>query len=422
MFRSGRKTVWRVGIVVVVVLPLLGQARCPRLGGDLNPGLLSATGFCTTYLKGNQPLPHKVGEIKVTNGHAVENAAYDLIVPMGALDRYDFRIGGGSINNNFSDAGSGNVRFGGASNGNTTVSIEVFLKEDIMAGVEENIAIEFFAPGFSGDTDQLVRRVESRLKVAVRTEEKVGDARVVPRTLIDEQFATAFVGNLMGLPVGVDVAGSAEEQGTQKPENEVQIFAGGVSFAEYSGWKAFEPFPCGAGDNGLTVCPAPASDLDEPDGVEYSFLVSLVDADVPLNHPTNFYTYSFVFDTDALPFNDWVPSPSFPNDFFQGTDRWYEIAYEPGAGWELIASQVTNGAAQQVTRGVPTAANAIIVGNAITLVVPTDELSGTAKGIPSGFGVRYTSFRHTGDFGLNPPFDYNADVEPPVDEGLFRFE
>jgi hypothetical protein len=34
---------------------------------------------------------------------------------------------------------------------------------------------------------------------------------------------------------------------------------------------------------------------------------------------------------------------------------------------------------------------------------------------------RVTAFRHTGDYGMNPPHDWNGDVEPMVDVGLSDF-
>lgn len=405
---------------------LIGLAMGPLIGcTNLEPAKLNADGLCTTYLKGQRELPVKVGEIKIKNEHTDDDtpdiqpdpdAVYDLTVNASALERYDFHIDGGSINNNFFDAGDGMVRFGGSVDIGDMACIEVFLMEDIMSDVEDQFMVEFFNPAFP---DSVVKKVNETIKVAVRTEEKFGDARIVPGLLGPSSSGDTMVASLMGLPVGAEIPGSAEEQGTQVATGPDQIFAAGITAATYSGKKAFDPFPCGDGPNGFTVCPEPVFDLDEPSDVEYAFIATVVDGDIPLADPVNFRTYSFVFDTDGDPFNDWVPIPEFPNDFFQDTDRWYQVMYSPDDGWELVCSQVTDGANQQVS-DVATAANAMIVGNIVTLVVPIAELDNFAKGLESGFGIRYTSFRHTGDFGLNPPFDFNADVEPPVDEGLFR--
>jgi hypothetical protein len=407
-------------MMLLCCVPLVA---CPRLNEDL----LTVQGICTTYLKGQKELPQKVGEIKIRNGSTGgAEANYEFCVPAAALDRYDFRIDGQSINANFVDGENGMKKFGGEVQRFPDTCIETWLKEDIADDVEDEFSVIFYRTGIRLSSDEIgtpVKTVEDKIKVAMRTEEEYADARTVPLQLGSIGFDEQLVQGLMGYAVGIEVGGSSIGQGLQIPLDENQIFAGGYTWGTYSGYimKEFQAFPCGAGPNGFTVCPAPANDLTEPNNVGYTFLVSLVDADIPLAHPTNFYTYSFVFDTDGDTFNDWVPDPAFPGDFFQGTDRWYEVAYEPGEGWELTVSQVTDGAARTVTRGLPTAANAMIVGNTVSLVVPDSEIDATAKGL-AGIGVRYTAFRHTGDFGLNPPYDYSADVEPPVDEGLFRVE
>ena len=359
----------------------------------------------------------------MNNGGNDAKATYDLTIDKTLLNRYDFRIDGASINDNFSDLGNGKVRFGGTVKPPFASVIKLYLKEDLNADVSDDIKVEFFNPSLPASSSQLgkpVKTVEKKIMIAVRGNEKYGDARTVPQQLGTPGFDEQFIQGLMGFAYGIPVSGSTTAQGQQIPNAITEIFAGGYGWSMYSPMKAFPDFPCGAGTYGYTVCPAPANDLPEPDGVDYTFLVLIVDADIPLDDPTNYYTYSFVFDTDGNTFNDWVPDPAFPNDFFQGTDRWYEVSYSPADGWELIVSQVTDGASRIVTRGVPTAANAMIINNTVSLVVPDSEI-GATKGL-SGVGVRYTSFEHTGDYGLTPPYNYSADTEPKVDEGLYRFE
>ena len=415
----------RTALLVIAVSPMLGCMD------NLDPNLLDAKDLCTTYLKGAHDLTKPIGQIKISNMDDGDrqfdhDALYDFFVDAGALDRYDFRIDGGSINNNFFDAPGGKKRFGGSVDENDMACIEVFLKQDLTMDVSEMYSVAFYNPGLPADSSQAgnrpVKTVTPSIKILVRADDKYGDARTVPSILGSPMFADEYLAGLQGYAAGVPVNGSTTAQGSQIPELNTEIFAGGYGWTTYTmPPKAFDDFPCGVGVNAFTVCPSMANDLDEPNAVGYTFLVSIVDADIPLVDPTNFYTYSFVFDTDGNAVNDWVADPAFPNDFFQGTDRWYEVAYDPTTGWELIASQVTDGASRTVTRGIPTAANAMIIANTVTLVVPDSEIQDITKDFTE-VGVRYTAFRHSGDFGLNPPYDYSADVEPKVGEPLVRID
>jgi hypothetical protein len=163
-------------------------------------------------------------------------------------------------------------------------------------------------------------------------------------------------------------------------------------------------FPCGQGEYGFTICG------EGPFSPGRAVVVSSAfDAEIPLEDPENIYQYGFVFDRDRTPENNYQASPAFPGDFFDGTDLWYELVYEPGRGWSLIVTDVTAGFAQ-LTSG----ARAIIQGNSITLVIPEVELSEESP------LFRVTAFRHTGDFGFNPPYDWDGDVDPPVGEPLLE--
>lgn len=61
---------------------------------------------------------------------------------------------------------------------------------------------------------------------------------------------------------------------------------------------------------------------------------------------------------------------------------------------------------------VPTAARIVIEGAVIYAVVPLDELGGACP------GARLTAFAHEGDYGLQPPYTWSGDNEPPVDQPL----
>ena len=87
-------------------------------------------------------------------------------------------------------------------------------------------------------------------------------------------------------------------------------------------------FPCGDGPHGHTVCSTMAVDMAEDD---YVFAYFSAEEDIPLNS-TRLITYGFVFDSDGDPSNNYVPHPSFPDDYFKDTDRWYTLEYVPLAG------------------------------------------------------------------------------------------
>lgn len=164
-------------------------------------------------------------------------------------------------------------------------------------------------------------------------------------------------------------------------------------------------FPCGPGPFGFTLC-ADAGAIWM--GGRYVIVAHVLEADVPLADPINLYQYGFVFDADGDPNNNYVPAPPFTADFFRDTDRWYEVGYDPAGGWTIKATDARNGGFSAHS----STARAIIAANTITLVVPREEFSA------SDLRYRVTAFRHTGDFGQNPPFDWNGDVEPPVGQPL----
>lgn len=133
--------------------------------------------------------------------------------------------------------------------------------------------------------------------------------------------------------------------------------------------------------------------------------LGLVD-DFPAAQPGHYYQYGFVFDTDGDPANDYEPAPAYPADFFGGTNRWYQLNGEPGAGWDLSVQDIVNG--QPVTAD--SDATVLSFGNGLVLLAPVDEL-----GNPADVGWRGSAFLHDGNWLAD---DWNADVDPAVGEAL----
>lgn len=180
--------------------------------------------------------------------------------------------------------------------------------------------------------------------------------------------------------------------------------------ATFEGTQDNVPFPDGPGPNGYTVAATPTLPLTE--GEYCTFWMSVSEA-VPLNDQTQRYTYAFVMDSDANVANNYVASPSFPNDFYDGTDRWYELNYTPAGGWSATCKTV--GAGNTIST-VPTAARFIVRGDSILLFVPRSEF------VLNNPPFRATSFCHTGDFGISPPHSWSGDPTPTVAEALHAWQ
>jgi len=166
-------------------------------------------------------------------------------------------------------------------------------------------------------------------------------------------------------------------------------------------------YPCGSGPNGYTLCPS-ASPVPAGDFV---VLFSVLEKTIPLSDPTNHYQYGFVFDADGVAANNYQPSAQYPNDFFKDTDRWYEANYDPTNGWSMKVTDASGGTITPAT----STSRIIIKDNAIVLVAPASELA-VAK--PA---FRLTAFRHTGDYGINPPYNWDGSLWPAVAQGLQAF-
>ena len=144
-------------------------------------------------------------------------------------------------------------------------------------------------------------------------------------------------------------------------------------------------FPCGQGETGFTVC----STGYAPPG-DWIWLQTTFAAPIPLEDATGIYQLAWVFDADGDPANDYQASAEYPMDFFDGSDKWYELLYEPGDGWSVRVRDVRQGFAD-----VPTNARFVIAGAELAIFIPRAELDGAAP------TFRTTAFRHEGDYGMN---------------------
>ncbi len=161
-------------------------------------------------------------------------------------------------------------------------------------------------------------------------------------------------------------------------------------------------FPCGDGPVGFTIC---ASSSPFPSD-RYVLLVTKFEGDIPLQHDSHIYQYGLVFDADGETQNNYIPFPAFPNDFFAYTDKWYELTYYPGSGWQL---KVTDVRLDYAT--VSSNARVVIAGSEMAWFIPRSELDSDMA------GWRITSFVHTGDFGFSGGF-WSADYNPLINEPL----
>jgi hypothetical protein len=163
-------------------------------------------------------------------------------------------------------------------------------------------------------------------------------------------------------------------------------------------------YPCGQHANGRTHCVQPSPLTAGPHIVVFG----IMNGNVPQADPVNLYQYGFVFDRDNNPANNYVPPPQFANDFFKGTDQWYQAQYNPrSAGFSFGATRVVNNGFQTLS----TNGRLILNGATWFLIVPASEFS------VQNPTVRFTAFRHTGNFGLTG--DWDGDVQRPIDQPLW---
>ncbi|MCH7999249.1 MAG: hypothetical protein IIA91_07200 [Chloroflexi bacterium] len=178
--------------------------------------------------------------------------------------------------------------------------------------------------------------------------------------------------------------------GLTAPQQDVlRIFAGIFDLDPEASQAAFgnTAFPCDSLVDGTrTVCPDGAGPV--PPG-ELIVLAMVLDGDVPLEDPDHFYTYAAVFDADGDPANNFQFVEPFNWDYFQNTDLWYQLDWDPTVGqWQLFVSSFVD----QIPQDVASNARVVIDGNVIVFFIPVDEF-----GVPRPT-YRLTAFGHDGTF------------------------
>jgi len=139
-------------------------------------------------------------------------------------------------------------------------------------------------------------------------------------------------------------------------------------------------------DGHLTVCPIQPEPM--PEG-EVIVVATLLDADVPMGDMDHFYTYAVVFDSDGDTTNNFEYMAPYDWDYYQGTDRWYELNWSPQMGaWQVNVS-AWNG---QMPEQVSSAARVVIDGRLVVFFIPVSEFAVSRP------GFRATAFAHDGTY------------------------
>ncbi len=176
---------------------------------------------------------------------------------------------------------------------------------------------------------------------------------------------------------------------TEAQQDVLRVFAGIFDLAPDANKAAFgnTAFPCDSlVDGRRTVCPDGAGAV--PPG-EVVMLAMVLDGDVPMDDPDHFYTYSAVFDADGDPANNFQYVDPYNWDYFQNTDLWYQLDWDPTVGqWQLFVSSFVD----QMPQDVASNARVVIDGNVIVFFIPVGEF-----GVPRP-DYRLTAFGHDGTY------------------------
>lgn len=155
-----------------------------------------------------------------------------------------------------------------------------------------------------------------------------------------------------------------------------------------SGWFNNSLFPCDTEiEGGMVICTETAEPMPEGNVL---MLVMQLAGDIPLQDPDRFYTYAAVLDADGESSNNFQFQSPYDWDYFQGTDRWYSLDWDPTqSSWILYVSDVAKNEWSS-----PSKARAVIHGDVVVFFIPAEEL-----GVDQP-GYRLTAFGHDGTYAL----------------------
>ena len=165
-----------------------------------------------------------------------------------------------------------------------------------------------------------------------------------------------------------------------------------ITNAEYERvqeWFNDTLFPCGEMANGrLTVCGATVGDF--PAGDMLLFAAGF-DGIIPLDDPEHYLVFAVVLDGDGDPANNYQFMPPYNWDYYQGTDQWYELGWNPQMGEWFLTLRLVRGS---MPVELHTDARAVIVDDTIVFMIPASEVD---VEMPA---FRITSFGHDGTYAI----------------------
>jgi hypothetical protein len=168
-----------------------------------------------------------------------------------------------------------------------------------------------------------------------------------------------------------------------------------------------QAYPCGQGDEALTVC---ADEDAAPDASDRIVIMFKTEGLIPLEDPVNHFILGFAFDADNDLSNNFVPEAAEAGDYFGHTDKWYKTTYTPSEGWKLEVLDASGATPVLVASH----ARLVIVENVVGIVIPVGEFA-----VPNP-ALRISVFRHSGDFGLGPDHDWSGLVYPKPGNPLIK--
>jgi hypothetical protein len=136
----------------------------------------------------------------------------------------------------------------------------------------------------------------------------------------------------------------------------------------------------------------------------YLFVWQTMLAPIPQSDPTRLLQYAFVADRDRQVVNNYRGQAPFEDDYFDATDLWFSLEYNPQDGWRFEVTDALNG--NLMPRA--SAAIGIISGDTNMFIIPVSEFDGS-----STIAARWTAFAHEGDFGQEGG-PWSGDTTPPV--------